>query len=912
MDNLPEIITKITKKHKIQLPLSLPLRLAIESGIITENTTIVEWKKTTPHHSADIVNLGYILHRIESPQKQQKTLITAWKLTQQVLLIAAPVRINDEPITQIICEDGIFINSNMSANNYNQLELKTYIEETLNTPAIPISPGIFFIFRDIAKLENFLFSRFSSPQPVQLTELPPIETPENILDQKRRQDILIYLALHPNIIETTSKIHPKIITLFDNIETAKTIAAEMVASIQDFNLIQTYCQISNIGKLLPGALYIHISAFTHLHPLLRLYERYATRHIGRIHGANLIKINTDQPRISYLFYPDFDTEPHPILKASIQLDITTGNLTYRNYEDSENPPILHRKETFVTNQYPNYQEFKQLTQQEVRLGLLNNNYSIGTLKGWLQCLQEYGVEIDGHQVIQRQNGIIQIAIPKIERHRAAMMRNELSRPMRLALEAGLFKENTSFFDYGCGYGGDVDRIAQRGYNSTGWDPYYFANNPCIAADIVNLGYVINVIESLEERREALLKAWELTQQVLIVAAQVIIDERNTNGKIAFGDGVITRRNTFQKYYEQAELKTYIDQVLNVDAVPIALGIYLVFRHEEQKENFSLYRFRSRTTTPRIIANFKKFEDYQDLLKPLMEFITKRGRLPRKQELANETEIKAEFGTYYRAFQVILQVTKQEDWDAIAYKRSQDLLVYLALSNFTELLQPRKIPPEVREDIKALFGSYQEAWYLADKMLFSLRDKTGIAKVCQESKIGLKLPTSLSIHISALSELEPFLRLYEGCASRTIGRFDGTNIIRFHINKPIISYQFYPDFDTDPHPVLDTSVQIDLRNLHVSYRDYSEENNPPILHRKDSLVTPEYPHYDKFAKLTELEEKWGLLDDLYAIKNRQGWLQCLEANCAEIRNNRVCWRKDADPYRVKLLLSARRSRQKHKP
>ena len=910
MDNLPEIITKITKKYQIKLPLSLPLRLAIESGIITENTTILEWKKGTPHHNADIVNLGYILNRIKSPQKQEKTLITAWKLTCQVLLVAAPVRINDESITQIICEDGIFINSYISEPNYNQLELQTYIEETLNTPAIPVSPGIFFIFRDIAKLEHFLFTRFTSNNHLQ--ELSPTAATENLAKQKRRQDLLIYLALHPNITEITPQLYQEIITLFDNLETAKTIATEMLASIQDFNLIQTYCQISALGKLLPGALYIHISAFNYLHPLLRLYENYATRHIGRINGANLIKINTEQPRISYLFYPDFDTEAHPILKASIQLDITTGNLTYRDYEDSENPPILHRKETFVTPQYPNYQEFKQLTKQEVRLGLLNNTYPIGTLKGWLECLQKYGLEIDGHQVIQRQNGIIQIAIPKIERHRAAMMRNELSRPIRLALEAGLFKENTTFFDYGCGYGGDVDRIAQRGYNSAGWDPYYFPNNPCNSADIVNLGYVINVIECLTERQQALIKAWELTQEVLIVAAQVLIDERNTNGKIAFGDGVITRRNTFQKYYEQSELKTYIDQILNVDAVPIALGIYLVFRHEEQKENFSLYRFRSRTTTPRIITNSKKFADYQNLLNPLMEFITKRGRLPRKQELALEADIKAEFGTYYRAFQVILQVTKQEDWDAISYKRSQDLLVYLALSNFTESLQHSKLPTEVREDIKALFGSYKEAWYLADKMLFSLRDKTGIAKVCQESKIGLKLPTSLSIHISALSELDPFLRLYEGCASRTIGRLDGTNIIRFHINKPIISYQFYPDFDTDPHPVLDTSVQIDLRNLHVSYRDYSEETNPPILHRKDSLVTPEYPHYDKFAKLTELEEKWGLLDDLYAIKNRQSWLQFLDANCAEIRNNRVYWRKDADPYRVKFLLSLRRSRQKNKP
>jgi hypothetical protein len=40
--------------------------------------------------------------------------------------------------------------------------------------------------------------------------------------------------------------------------------------------------------------------------------------------------------------------------------------------------------------------------------------------------------------------------------------------------------------------------------------------------------------------------------------------------------MITSRNTFQKYYDQEELKLYIDQFLGVDVVPVALGIYFVF------------------------------------------------------------------------------------------------------------------------------------------------------------------------------------------------------------------------------------------------------------------------------------------------------------------------------------------------
>jgi DNA phosphorothioation-associated putative methyltransferase len=147
----------------------------------------------------------------------------------------------------------------------------------------------------------------------------------------------------------------------------------------------------------------------------------------------------------------------------------------------------------------------------------------------------------------------------------------------LALEAGLLNQNTSFFDYGCGQGGDLERVAKLGYESAGWDPHYRPDSSFVAADVVNLGYVINVIESQAERREALIKAWELTGQVLIVAAQVLIAQGNN--QIAYGDGVITSRNTFQKSYDQEELKIYIDQVLGVDAVPAGLGIYFVFRDE---------------------------------------------------------------------------------------------------------------------------------------------------------------------------------------------------------------------------------------------------------------------------------------------------------------------------------------------
>jgi DNA phosphorothioation-associated putative methyltransferase len=679
--------------------------------------------------------------------------------------------------------------------------------------------------------------------------------------------------------------------------------------IPNLSAIASCCKRSPVGKILPDAVYIHISALHALEELLQQYESQARSAVSEIENVTIVKFSTNKPKISYLFYRDFDTDPHPTLQASIQVDLETLQVTHRDYSTSENPPILHRKETFVTPDYPLYEQFAALTRAQEALGLLDNSRGIGTRRGWQERLQVYGVKIEGHRLIQHQavSSTPESSARQIDRHKAAIVRNDFSRPVRTALEAGLFTPDTTFFDYGCGHGGDVARIAQQGYTSTGWDPYYLPDTPRTPADIVNLGYVINVIEDTGDRREALVKAWELTRKVLLVAAQVTLADTN-KGTIAYGDGVVTTRNTFQKYYEQEELKIYIDQVLGVDAIPVALGVYFVFRDEAQAQLFRASRFRSRATTPRVRVSIKRFEDYQELLAPLMSFVTERGRLPSKGELSQEADINAEFGSLRRAFQVILQATDPQEWEAISEKRRQDLMVYLALCQFSRRPKLAELAPSAQEDILALFGTYKQAWLNADQMLHSLGNPEILVERCQNSHIGKKLPNSLWVHISALQALDPLLRLYEGCASRTIGRLDEANVIKFHTKKPKISYFFYPDFDTDPHPALHTSMEIDLRDLRVTYRDYDNDDDPPVLHQKDALVTPDYPLYEKFARLTRQEEDWGLLDNWRNISHRSGWLKCLADHCATLKGYQLSWRKDVDPYQLKVLRANVKTRQ----
>src|SRR3954452_807300 len=96
------------------------------------------------------------------------------------------------------------------------------------------------------------------------------------------------------------------------------------------------------------------------------------------------------------------------------------------------------------------------------------------------------------------------AVPSAEvaaRARTALQRGGLSRPVRLAVDDGLISADaTSVLDYGCGRGGDVARLVRAGVQCTGWDPHHRPDGTLEPSDVVNLGYVVNVIEDLQERR----------------------------------------------------------------------------------------------------------------------------------------------------------------------------------------------------------------------------------------------------------------------------------------------------------------------------------------------------------------------------------------------------------------------------
>jgi DNA phosphorothioation-associated putative methyltransferase len=190
------------------------------------------------------------------------------------------------------------------------------------------------------------------------------------------------------------------------------------------------------------------------------------------------------------------------------------------------------------------------------------------------------------------------------------------------------------------------------------------------------------------------------------------------------------------------------------------------------------------------------------------------------------------------------------------------------------------------DIRAFFGRYTKACRQADDLLFRSGNAEAVDEACRQSQVGKLLPSALYVHRDALDSLEPLLRVYEGCARAYLGEVEGANLIKLHRHSGKVSYLVYPDFETDPHPALLRSIKLSLRSRELDCYDYAQSANPPVLHRKETFLPADHPLHARFARLTQQEEKHGLLDDTANIGTRQGWRQRLLERGFTVRGHRL--------------------------
>lgn len=426
----------------------------------------------------------------------------------------------------------------------------------------------------------------------------------------------------------------------------------------------------------------------------------------------------------------------------------------------------------------------------------------------------------------------------IARHRTALRRSTLSSPFRHLADLGFLDGRRTVFDYGCGRGDDLRLLTGMGVDADGWDPVYRPNTPSHPSDIVNLGFVLNVVEDQVERQQTLQTAWELAREVLVVSVMLGYKAHQQRFS-AHGDGVRTQRNTFQKYFSQDEFRRYVEETLDTNAVPIAPGICMVFRDTLNEQLFLAARqqvrreWRLLQRDPGDEPVAAALERHRPTINAYWTRVLELGRPPVAEECPEAQPLARLVGSWRRIHDWTAQFFRPDELEAAAIARQEDLLVYFALSHFKRRRAYSKLPARLQRDARFFFGGAAKARATGKRALFAIADRDRVLDdtlFChRELGIGkLDGVHNLTFHCSVLGECLPLVRIYVGCALALFGDLGAVDLIKVHLQSSKVSFLLYDDFQGGQPPLLVERIKVDLARQRVDFFDYHGFQPPQPL------------------------------------------------------------------------------------
>ncbi|MFE1151089.1 DNA phosphorothioation-associated putative methyltransferase [Streptomyces albidoflavus] len=465
-----------------------------------------------------------------------------------------------------------------------------------------------------------------------------------------------------------------------------------------------------------------------------------------------------------------------------------------------------------------------------------------------------------------------------DRRRTAIGRAALSLPARQALADRQLTADRTILDYGCGRGGDVRSLERLDCRITGWDPYYSPDSPTAPSDVVLLTYVLNIIEDPEERRQTLLRAWDLATTVLIVSARLTWEKSKVRGE-KFGDGLLTSRRTFQYLFGSSEIRNYVERTTGTRCVSATPGIVYAFKSDTARLSYLAHRI-----VPDAV--WLASEDTTTAIASLIDYVERRGRLPHVEEMPRPV---AELLAHLKLGDLKRLTRDSADADKISEggkRTTLNTLLFLAVELFNGRGPFSSLPLSVQLDVRAFFSSYKEACQRADRLLLKLRDDGYVRSAMHASAVGKLTQTALYVHRRAVDRMPTILRLYEHCAAIAAGRPQQWTVAKLKHQGRAVSWLDYPEFDTDPHPRIASSYLVDLKTLETSHTSYTDATNRPLLHRKHEFLARDDPDSQKYRRLTDAEIKAGLYEHPHIVGTEQGWEAELIRCGRELRGHRL--------------------------
>ena len=643
-----------------------------------------------------------------------------------------------------------------------------------------------------------------------------------------------------------------------------------------FSEYQAALKELSFGKVLPDSVYIHVDGLDEIDGDLFELIAEVRKKLDENSEFNVLKLHKRQFRISLLRYPDFETNAHPPLERSILADLEKGASKKASFDQRANPPILHRKEEFLPLADKRREVFSSLTREEEKQGLYADARTIGFRKNWEELLSSKGLAIEGHTLLQKEQKEESI-VPAIEvdRHKTALVRYDFSKPLKMLIQSDLLREGSTILDYGCGHGADVAGLENLGHDVSAWDPVHRPEGELRKSDFVNLGYVINVIENPAERVETLLRAWDYSERLMVVSAMVRGGDNYANAK-AYGDGVITNANTFQKYFEQSELQAFIETALHQDAIAAAPGVFFIFRHEADQQDYLANRSRRtidwgalsarlgfgspspRERKPRLST----YEKHKELLDDFWKAYLELARPPHRDEYERSDEVRKVCQSIPRAVGLFEDKYGRELIEERRARRIEDLRVYLAEEEFKKRRTPmNKLSPGLKRDIKAFFSSYPEACDEARDLLFAAGDPMELEIAVDSLNFGHYDDDEghYLFHRSLLDELPAILRVYVGLGGMLYGDLSDIDVFKIHITSGKLTLQTYKGFDRLNLPEMRARIKIDLRRLFIRVFE-AEENKTQLLYYKERLVSKDSSLRAKAEAFSRKLERLGLNEE----------------------------------------------------
>ena len=658
---------------------------------------------------------------------------------------------------------------------------------------------------------------------------------------------------------------------------------------------------SDVGKLVGGYLYLHT---TGLAALPEAWQQAVAKAI-ELAGVrpdedfNVIKLRQQSEELSLLDYRDFFDYPFPALGRSWRVSLGCGSVVYRTYEESSNPPILHRKELLLPASHGRLHEYREMTKTAEALELFSVAHRIGFRVQWHALIRERGYELAGGKLRPLANAIMEnddaFVVKEeegigVRRHLTALTRSNFSAPVQALLRHGLVSQSLSFFDYGCGKGDDVRNLCANGVLARGWDPHYVTDAVKRPAHTVNLGFVINVIEEIDERVAALQGAYELAIGVLAVAA-MLTSQCPADGR-PYRDGYLSSRNTFQKYYSQAQLRDFIEHTLDESAIAILPGVFFVFRDKDLEQRFLEVRYgqRSRVTTqgwmyvaqtklakpPRAAHEPREgcptpdwnsilFEAHQADFQQLWLYFLEIGRPADKHEIdqALRARLEQSVGSWRKITRITLNRFPISELDAARAVHMSDLLVFGAQRQFEKRAGYSQLEPGLRADVRHLFGDHGTWQASARSVLFDVGNLARInAACCEASAKGyghLDNGHSLQLHISLLERLPTLLRVYVACATILCGDVSEFDLIKIHIRSGKVTLLKFDDFEGHPLPRLLQRVKVNLRDQDLDVFSHGPDYPPTLLYHKSRFINEEFLRYAEQVAFEETLDRLRLHD-----------------------------------------------------